>query len=124
MMILRARAASLGRGSEDPLWGLSHTVREEMMARGARGRVAVVGRRRFSEECRPPTQRFWKNVRTKRTMRTKSVRRGPMERMRAAVLRPGRRRGRGVGMPFSRANAGIADWRGAGVGRIWDGHAV
>jgi hypothetical protein len=58
-----------------------------MVVTGVEGHVAAMGCGGCSDVCRPPSQTFWKNVRTKRTMRTKSVGRGPMEIMRGTVLR-------------------------------------
>jgi hypothetical protein len=87
---------------------------------GVEGDLAAMGDGGCSEVYRPPAQKFWKNVRTKRTKRTKSVRRCPTELVRGTALRPACQRGGGLEIPFSRANAGI----GAGVGRIWDGHVI
>jgi hypothetical protein len=65
----------------------------------------------------------WKTVRTKRTMRTISLRRWPMEIKTDTVLPPACRLCEGLGVPFPEEDWTMAALCGVGMGRIWNVHA-
>jgi hypothetical protein len=95
-----------------------------MTAAGAEGPVGGMRDGDGSEVCRLPAREgFRRNVRIKRTKRTKPVGRGLMERMRSSV-RPVSQVCAGVGIVSAEENAAVAAGRGDGMGREGNGHGV
>jgi hypothetical protein len=77
-----------------------------------------------SEMWRAPAgESFWKNVRTKRTMRTKPVGRGLMGRMRSAVRRACQVCAC-IGILSAEENAAVAAGRSEGMERERNGHGI
>jgi hypothetical protein len=95
-----------------------------MTAAGDWGHVGGMSDGGGSEVRRPPAREsFWKNVRTKRTMRTKPVGRGLMGRMRSAV-RAACQVCAGIGILSAEENAAMAASRSDGIDREGNGHGI
>jgi hypothetical protein len=121
---LRRLAANPGRSSDDPLRGLSHTGGVAMTAVGAGGHVGGMNDGGGSEVWPPPAREsFCRNVRTKRTKRTKPVGRGLMGRMRNAV-RPASQVCAGIGIMSAEENAAMAAGRSDGMDRKGNDHGI
>jgi hypothetical protein len=95
-----------------------------MTASGAGGHVGGMNDGGGSEVWPPPAREsFCRNVRTKRTKRTKPVGRGLMGRMRNAV-RPASQVCAGIGIMSAEENAAMAAGRSDGMDRKGNGHGI
>jgi hypothetical protein len=95
-----------------------------MTAAGAEGHVGGTSDGGGSEVWRPPArENLCKNVRTKRTKRTKPVGRGLMERMRSTA-RPACQVSAGMGILSAEEDAAMAAGRGDGMGGEGNGHGI
>jgi hypothetical protein len=95
-----------------------------MTEAGAGGHVGGMNDGGGSEVWRPPARKsFCRNVRTKRTKRTKPVGRGLMGRKRNAV-RPACQVCAGIGILSAEENAAMAAGRSDGMDREGNGHGI